>query len=168
MMPPALRKLALTGHIISSVGWIGAVIGFLALVVTALISKEPQTVRAVYVAMELLGWFAIVPLAIASLLSGLIMSFGTKWGLFRHYWVLFKLFLTLISILVLLLNMQTVNFLADKAAVSDKVDLAGLQGELLHSGVGLIFLFVITVLSVYKPKGLTRYGMRKRARSQTS
>lgn len=166
-MPPSFRKLALTGHIISSIGWLGAVIGFLALVLVALISKEPQIVRSVYVTMELLGWFAIVPLAIVSFLTGLIMSLGTKWGLFRHYWVLFKLFLTLISIFVLLLNMKTVSFLADKAGNLDNMELAGLQGELLHSGGGLLILFVITILSIYKPKGLTRYGTRKLARSQT-
>jgi hypothetical protein len=42
-------------------------------------------VRAAYLAMELIARFVIIPLAFASLLTGLIQSLGTPWGLFRHY-----------------------------------------------------------------------------------
>jgi hypothetical protein len=156
-----LYKFELTAHITSSVGWLGAVVGFLALVVATLTSLDAQTVRAAYIAMELTGWFAIVPLALASLLTGLVMSLGTQWGLFRHYWVLFKLLLTILATIVLLLNMQTVSFLAGVAAETESVGLGGLRGELVHAGGGLLVLFVITILSVYKPRGMTPYGRRK-------
>lgn len=161
IMTPRLRKFALTAHITSSVGWLGAVVGFLALVVAALTTQDAQTVHAAWIAMELIGWFAIVPLAFASLLTGLVMSLGTKWGLFRHYWVLFKLLLTSLATLVLLLNMQTVSYLVGVAAEDGSVNLIGMRGELLHAGVGLLVLIVITILSVYKPRGMTRYGLRK-------
>lgn len=160
-MTPGLRKFALTVHVTSSVGWLGAVAGFLALVVAALTSQDAQTVRAAWIAMELTGWFAIVPLALASLLTGLVMSLGTPWGLFRHYWVLFKLLLTILATIVLLLNMQTVSFLAGVAVETDSAVLGGLRGELLHAGGGLLVLLVITILSVYKPRGMTPYGWRK-------
>jgi len=52
-MTPRLRKLALTTHITSSVGRLGAVAGFLALTVAGLTSRDAQMARAVYVAMEL-------------------------------------------------------------------------------------------------------------------
>jgi hypothetical protein len=61
---PGLRKLALTAHVTSSVGWLGAVAGFLALAVAGLTSEDAQMVRAAYLAMELTGWFVIVPLRI--------------------------------------------------------------------------------------------------------
>lgn len=160
-MKPGLRKFVLTAHVTSSVGWLGAVVGFLALVVAALTSQDAQTVRAAWIAIELTGWFAIVPLALASLLTGLVMSLGTPWGLFRHYWVLFKLLLTILATIVLLLNMQTVSFLAGVAAETGSADLGGLRGELLHAGGGLLVLLVNTILSVYKPRGMTRYGWRK-------
>lgn len=160
-MKPGLRKFALTAHIIFSVGWLGAVVGFLALVVAALTSRDAQTVHAAWIAMELTGWFAIVPLALASLFTGLVMSLGTPWGLFRHYWVLFKLLLTILATIVLLLNMQTVSFLAGVAAKTGNADPNGLWGELLHAGGGLLVLLVTTILSVYKPRGMTRYGWRK-------
>src|SRR5687768_15129946 len=87
-MTPRLRGFALTVHLTLSVGWIGAVMAFLALVIAAMTSQDAQTLRAAWMAMELTGWFAIVPLALASLFTGLVMALGTRWGLFRHYWVL--------------------------------------------------------------------------------
>jgi hypothetical protein len=101
-MPPRLRKLALTTHITSSVGWLGAVAGFLVLAVAGLTSRDAQMARAAYVTMELTTWFVIVPFAFASLLSGLVVSLGTSWGLFRHYWVLIKLLITILSAMLLM------------------------------------------------------------------
>src|SRR5216684_2422809 len=83
------RKIALTAHVISSIGWFGAVAAFLALAVTGMTSQDAQRVRAAYLAMQLATWFVIVPLAFISL------------------------------------------------------------------------LIVLTVLSVYKPRGMTVYGIRK-------
>jgi hypothetical protein len=160
-MGAGLRKFVLAAHLTFSVGWIGAVVGYLALGVAAVTSQDAQTVRAAWIAMELTGWFAIVPLAIAALLTGLVMALGTKWGLFRHYWVLFSLALTIIATVVLLLHMPTVSVMADVAREADGADLGGLGGDLLHPGVGLLVLLVITGLNVYKPRGMTRYGQRK-------
>ena len=81
--------------------------------------------------------------------------------MFRHYWVLFSLVLTILATVVLLDHMQTVSFFAGVAAETDSADVGGLRGELLHAGVGLLVLLVITVLNVYKPRGLTPYGWRK-------
>src|SRR5215211_2307555 len=160
-MPPGLRKFALAAHLIVSVGWIGAVIGYLALGVATVTSRDAQTVRAAWIAMELTGWYVIVPLALAALLTGLIMSLGTTWGLFRHYWVLISLVLTIFATIVLLLHMPTVSALADVARKADGAHLSGLGGDLFHPGVGLLVLLVITVLNVYKPRGVTPYGWRK-------
>ena len=166
-MTPGLRKFALTVHLTFSVGWIGAVVAYLGLGVAAWTSQDVQTVRAAWIAMELTGWFVIVPLAFASLLTGLVMSLGTKWGLFRHYWVLFSLLLTILATVVLLLHMPTVSFLADVAAEVDATSLGGLGSELLHAGVGLLVLLVIQVLNVYKPRGMTPYGWRKQHEQRT-
>ena len=160
-MTPGLRKFVLTVHLTSSVGWIGAVVAYLALGVSAVTSQDAQTVRAAWIAMELTGWLVIVPLALAALLTGLVMSLGTPWGLFRHYWVLITLVLTIFATVVLLLHMPTVSFLADVAREADGSDLGGLGGDLFHAGGGLLVLLVITVLNVYKPRGLTPYGWRK-------
>jgi hypothetical protein len=160
-MPPAVRKLALTVHLTSSVGWIGAVIAYLALGVAAITSSDVQTIRASWTAMDVTGWWVIVPLAIAALVTGLLMSLGTQWGLFRHYWVLISLALTVVCAVVLLLHMPTVSNMARIARSSEGDDLRALGGDLFHPGVGLLLLLAITVLNVYKPTGLTPCGWRK-------
>lgn len=162
---PRLRKFALTAHVISSVGWLGAVITVLALAVADVTSADPQTVRAAYLAMELTAWSALVPLALASLMTGIIQSLGTKWGLLRHYWVLAKLLITVVATVVLLLYTQTLDQLAGIAAQTalSSEDLAVPQtpSVVLHAGVALLLLLAATTLAIYKPPGLTRYGWRK-------
>ncbi len=164
-MRPRLRKFVLTAHVISSVGWLGAVAVFLALGVAGLTSRDAQVVRAVYLAMESTGWFVLVPLSLASLLTGLVQSLGTKWGLFRHYWVLMKLLINVVASVVLLLYMQTLGYLAAIAAdtTASGGDLSGLRSPspVLHAGLGLLLLLVAAALSVYKPRGMTRYGQRR-------
>ena len=167
-MPPALRKFMLIAHLIASVGWIGAVVAYLALGVSAVTSRDAQTVRAAWIAMEVIGWYAIVPLALAALLTGLVMSLGTPWGLFRHYWVLITLALTILATVVLLLHMPDVSSVAAVARAADGADLARFGGDLLHPGLGLLVLLVITALNVYKPRGLTRYGWRKQQERRTA
>jgi|SRR5215211_1578148 len=164
-MTPRVRKLALTAHVTSSVGWLGAVAGVLALAVAGLTSQDSQKVRAVYLAMELMGWFVLIPLALASLLTGLVQSLGTAWGLFRHYWVLFKLLMNVGATVVLLMYMQTLGYLADVAAQttlsSDGLGVLRTPSVVLHSVLALLLLLVATVLAIYKPRGMTPYGARK-------
>lgn len=161
IMAPGLRKFVLTAHVTSSVGWLGAVVAYLALAIAALTIQDTQTVRAAWIAMELTGWFVIVPFALASLLIGIVQSLSTPWGLFRHYWVLVKLLLTVFATIILLLHMPTVSYFAGVAAQTDSANLDGLRSELIHAGGGLLALLVTTTLSVYKPQGMTRYGWRK-------
>src|SRR5215212_9630006 len=111
IMGPRLRKFALAAHIALSVGWIGAVAGYVALDLAAATSQNAKTLRGCYLAMELIAWYVIVPLALAALLTGLVMSLGTT---------------------------------------------------LVHSVGGMVVLLVILALNVYKPRGMTRYGWRKR------
>jgi hypothetical protein len=167
-MTPSLRKLALTFHLTCSVGWIGAVIAYLALGISAVTSEDGQTIRAAWIALELTGWYVIVPLAFTALLSGLVMSLGTPWGLFRHYWVVISLVLTIFATVILLLHLPTVSALADVARAADGAHLGELGGDLVHAGGGLLVLLAITVLNVYKPQGMTPYGWRKQHEQRTA
>jgi hypothetical protein len=161
---PRLRKFVLTAHVTASVGWLGAVAAFLALGVVSLTSEDAQTVRAAFLVMEPTAWFVLVPFAVASLLTGLIQSLGTVWGLFRHYWILFKLLINLGAIVVLLMYMQTLSYVADVAAQTtfSSDDLGETRiSPVLHAALALLLLLVATVLAVYKPRGMTPYGQRK-------
>jgi hypothetical protein len=158
-MGPSLRKLALTAHVTSSVGWLGAVASFLALAVVGLTSQDAKVVRAVNLANELTAWYVIVPLSFASPLTGILQSLGTKWGLFRHYWVLIKFLITIPCAILLLLHMQPIHALARVTAETNFSDLGRLQIQLAaKAGAALVVLLVATTLSVYKPEGVTRWG----------
>ncbi len=165
-MAPGLRKFALTAHLISSLGWIGAVGAYIALGISAVTSEDVQTARSAWIAMELTGWYVIVPLALAALLTGLVMSLSTPWGLFRHYWVLITLALTILATVVTLLHMPTVTSQADLARQANRAELNRLGGDLFHPVLGLVVLLVITALNIYKPRGLTPYGWRNQQRQR--
>src|SRR5438552_7618073 len=162
-MTPNIRKFLLTSHITFSVGWIGAVGAFLALAIAGLNSRDEQVVRASYLAMDLTTWFVIVPLAIAALLTGIVSSVGTKWGLLRHYWVTLKLLITVACIAILLVHTQPLGVLADAAGKMAALG-ADLQASrilmVVASSAALPVLLLLTALSVYKLRGMTPYGVR--------
>lgn len=160
-MPPGLRRASLLLHIIVSVGWLGAVVAYLPLAFTGLTSSDAEGVRGAYFAMERIGWSAIVPLCVASLLTGVVQSLGTEWGLFRHYWVVAKLGLTLVASAILLAHLPTVSRAAAMAAART-LPLGGhdvLRTQLVvHAAGGLVVLIALTALSVFKPWGRIRAG----------
>ncbi|HCT76292.1 MAG TPA: DUF2269 domain-containing protein [Micromonosporaceae bacterium] len=166
IMPPALRKIVLFTHVTTSVGWLGAVLAYLALDITTVASQDVATVRGAYIGMDLIVSYAIVPLAMASVLIGIINALGTTWGLFRHYWVVAKLILTVVATLVLLQETSSVSYLADLASATP--DPRTLSSTLPHSGGGLLILLTTAILSVFKPRGLTRYGWRKQQQQHAS
>jgi hypothetical protein len=164
IMKPGLRKVSLTAHVTTSVGWLGAVATFLVLAVVGLTNEDAQAVRAAYLAMELITWFAIIPLALASLVTGLVVSFGTAWGLFRYYWVAAKLLITIIATILLLVHTQPIGILSDVAreGALSTAEVGRLQLQIVgDAGVALLALLVNVALSVYKPWGMTSYGLRK-------
>jgi len=161
MMTPTLRRVTFTTHITSSVGWVGAAMAFLALAVIGFTSDDERTVRGAYLLMAPAAWFVLVPLAHASLLSGIALSLGTTWGLFRHYWVVLKLGITVFATVILLIYIGTFRQMAGVAA-DPVLDLAAVRNAspIIHAVLALILLLAATVLGVYKPFGMTAYGRR--------
>jgi uncharacterized membrane protein len=170
-MSPRLRKFTLAVHLTSSVGWLGAAAAYLTLVVVVLTNDDPRTVRDAVGVMELIDWYVIIPLAAAAFITGLVLSVGTPWGLFRHHWVVFSLLLTAFGIFVLVEYSLT---LREMAAVASNPTFSGADldvlkdpGHAVHDAGGLGLLLTVTVLNVYKPRGLTRYGWRKQQERRT-
>lgn len=133
-MTPRLRRFALAAHVASSVGWVGAVVVFLALAVVGLTSQDAQTVRGAYLVMEPAARYVLVPLAFASLLTGLVQS------------------QTLSSL---------ANVAAETTLSGDDLGVLRSASPALHAGAALLLLLVATTLAVFKPPGLTPYGQRK-------
>jgi hypothetical protein len=160
MLPPGLRKPTVVLHLIVSLGWIGAATAYVAVAVAAS-AGDTETVRASWTAMELIGWWVLVPMALATVVTGLILGLGSAWGLLRHYWVTISLITTVFAAVVLLLHMPDVSVKAERAQAGDAGELAALGSDLFHSVTGLALLMGVAVLNVYKPRGLTRRGWRK-------
>ena len=157
-MTSRVRKLALLAHVTSSIGWLGAVAGFLALAVAGVAGRDASMMRAAYLAMDLTYWYVIMPFGLASFLTGLISSLGTEWGLFRHYWVLVKLLTTIALTVLLLVHTQPVSAMAGAAVLANwsAADLDGLRIQLVADAIAaLLALLVATTLSVYRPRGMT-------------
>lgn len=166
LMQPPVRKLALTLHISSSAGAIGAVVAFLALALSGLSDRGDTAPAKVHVAMEAVALFAVLPLLAAALVSGVVQALGTPWGLFRHYWVATKLMLTIMVLAVLAMQLPGIVRLAgvERGTAAAAADITTLQTSfVVHAVGGACALLGLTALSVFKPGGLTRYGMRCRA-----
>jgi phage shock protein PspC (stress-responsive transcriptional regulator) len=159
---PRVRRLLLALHLSCSVGWIGAVCAYLALAFAVPATDDPEVVRAAWIGMELVGWYAIVPLALGSLATGVLMGAATKWGLLRHYWVLISLAGTVVLTAVLIMHMPDVTAQADRArTLGEEEGLLTMGSDIAHAVIGLVMLLGILVLNIYKPRGLTKYGWRK-------
>lgn len=156
---PRLRKLLLTSHVVFSVGWLGAVAALFGLSMAGLVSSDPLTVRSGYLAMQPIAHYVLIPLSLSSFFSGIVQSLATPWGLLRHYWVIIKLVINVVAIAILFMYLQTLDHLAAIARAP------GNPGDdpspAVHSAAALIGLVIATGLSVYKPKGMTKFGQRK-------
>ena len=155
-MKTVARKIVLTTHVVTSLGWFGAVAAFGVLSFLGLNENQTMVAHAAYVAMRPITWFVIVPLAFAALITGIVASLGTQWGLIRYYWVAFKLVITVAAIAVLFVHTEPIDDLASLALrglplgleVRDRQNLL-----VIASGLTLAVLMFLTVLSIFKPRG---------------
>lgn len=168
-----LAKLNLTAHITFSAGWLGAIAAFLALAIAGLTGQNPQIVRSMYVGMEVMAWFVIIPFCISALFTGIVQSVTTPWGLFQHYWIVVKLVLTLIATGLLLLHMQPVEYISSitKERMLGADELQSLRIRLIADASLAIFVLLVAIaLSVYKPFGRIQFSVgpsRSALRRQT-
>jgi uncharacterized membrane protein len=157
--------VAVTTHVTASVGWVGAVITFIAIAVVGLTADDEVSARGAYLVMDAAARYVLVPLALLSLVTGVVQSLGTTWGLLRHHWVVVKLLITVVATGVLLLYLRTFAVMAGVAAdPAAGLDEVRNPSPLVHAVPALVLLVVATVLGVVKPRGLTRIGRRSAAR----
>ena len=167
-LSPGIRKAVLAIHLTTSVGWLGAVVAYVPLDVTVAVSDDPVAVRSAWAAMWLIAAAVIAPLALAALMTGILIAAGTRWGLFRYWWVVVSLVLTIVAVLVLVQEVSVIGRAAATAMTSttSSAQILALQPTLPHSIGGLLVLLVIQWLNVFKPQGLTPYGSRRQQEEQ--
>lgn len=155
------RLAALTVHLTMSLGWLGALATYLVFDIQAATSESTDLLRTAYAAMHTITTWAILPLAVVSWASGILLAACTKWGLMRHWWVAISLALTTLALGVLVTESFVVADLAAAAAIGTDAEVLALPHTLPHSIGGLVILLIVDVLNVVKPRGLTRHGWRK-------
>ncbi|WP_434592322.1 DUF2269 domain-containing protein [Streptomyces sp. A5-4] len=155
-LPRPARRAILVAHVTASAGWLGLTVGLLALGVTAYTTKSAATTQATYSAMKVFGDWLLVPLALLSLVTGLVLSLGTTWGLSKHRWVWTKFWLTLVTAAATIFALRPSISAAALEGIPDSSLIAA-------PTVASAAYFFMTAISVLKPWGLTRRGRRLRA-----
>jgi hypothetical protein len=166
---PSIRKFVRTVHVTVTVGWVGAVAAFLALAIAGLTSQDRQLVSAAYLSMDVITRYIIVPLSFVPLfLTGPILSLGTPWGLFRHYWIIVKLVINILSTVILWIHLRPIQHMARVVAdgTLSSADRGAQIQLVVAAGAGLLALLAATGLAIYKPRGMTVYGWRKQYTEQ--
>ena len=165
-MRPPVRKLVLVLHVLCGVGWMGADIALMVLLVNARMTASAAEVMAGYTAVALIVPVAVPPLCLGVLLTGLLLGWATPWGLVRHWWVFVKLVLAIVmTILVFVALLPAVRSVPELSGI-DTAD--GVRAKLGPAGIQLLFppvvsfllLGIATLLSIFKPRGLTPWSRR--------
>lgn len=168
-LSPNTYKTLLAAHILTSVSWLGIVVAKIALGLAA-VSATQVNVEDVLVIYTSIMNPLFPPAAILTILTGVLLSLGTRWGLLDHYWVVAKLILS-IAVIVTAVRIgdrmleQTLNVPAgslgnDRALLGVVATaLTALSMSIAHAGM----LALATILSVFKPWGRTCFGQHSRA-----
>ncbi|CAL9336719.1 DUF2269 domain-containing protein [Streptomyces sp. enrichment culture] len=154
------RRAFLVVHAAAAACWLGLSLGLLALGVAAATGDSAATVEASVRAMKLFADLLLLPLALLTLGSGLVLALGTAWGLARHRWVVTKFWLTLATTAATAFALRPgVN--GAVAAVADGGPLPDAGDVLFGPAVSLSAYVFMTAISVLKPWDRTRRGRRE-------
>lgn len=144
---PRLFKTLLTLHILVSVSLLGDSAGYLAVAIHGAQVTDPLTAKASYEILQMLAFVFGIPLSFAALLTGLCLTFVTKWKLFRYPWVTTK-FLLIISVIM-------VGGLVLRSGMDAMLNgTGGAEGWLIGGATyDVVALTVAATLGVFRPGG---------------
>lgn len=150
---PNTRKWLLFTHVVASVGWIGVELSIVALGAVGLLSDDAAVVRGAQLSAGTLGEIFYLPASLITLVSGIVLSLGTKWGLVRYWWVAVKIAITIA--LTLGGNLALVPKFAEGAELAARGEAIGDTAVMLVTAMsaGLTLLLIATLLSFFKPGG---------------
>lgn len=162
-LAPRHRKVTLLAHILSGIGWMGVDVALFVLLLTGLTTDDGQVAASCYIAVAVFVPVAVPVLSLGMLASGLLLGWGTKWGLLRYWWVVVKLAMALIlTVLVFtalvpgINDMPRPNATTSADAVRDSLGSVP-TGLMFPPIVSFLMLGIASVLSMFKPWGRTRW-----------
>ena len=153
------RKTILIVHILSVGSWVGVDVIVAVLVLTGWLSGDSSVRGLAYQALgTFVGWPMLVS-ALVSLVTGVLLGLGSRYGLVRYWWVAVKLALNLVLCTLILIALQPGlgelaqygrELAAGTATERDMTD------PFFPPIVSLSALTFATILSVAKPWGRLR------------
>jgi len=163
-LSPRQRKVTLLVHILSGIGWMGADIVLFLLLYTGLTTDDGEIAASCYIAVSVFVPVAVPVLSLGMLGTGLLLGWGTKWGLLRYWWVFVKLAMALVlTLLVFTALVPGINDMAspDATTTADAVraSLGDAPTQLMYPPiVSFLMLGIAAVLSVFKPWSRTPWS----------
>lgn len=173
---PRTRKALVATHVVFSGSWLGVGAVMITLTILAATADDVGASHYSYRLLELFDQTILPWSSFGAILSGIAVSLTTKWGIVKHYWVFTKLVL---AIVVLTCAFSFLHAWVVTAATESR-QLAGSGGDVAELGAvrtlligGFAFavsnVLAATVISVYKPWGMTQRGRREaQRRARTS
>jgi len=155
------KKLVLMLHIAFSGIMLGSAAIFLIVSLTAATTDDPAMVEACYRVLRVLATSSVRASTIGTVVTGIVLSVGTHWGLVKYDWLIAKQVLTLVTIVVGFVGMNVWTLrgleLASGGSGGPAADAGAfvVNETYLFIGIGLqlVSLVAMFALSVYKPRG---------------
>lgn len=118
-------------------------------------TNEMGTVKAYYTSMLLLEQTAGRVSIIGTVITGLLLSILTKWGLFKFYWIILKEMMSLLCMALgfIFIYFWTVNGIQIPEGFSSAAFLVNHYQLMTGIVLQIIFLVFIFIVSVFKPWG---------------
>jgi uncharacterized membrane protein len=155
-----LRKTVLLLHIVAGGTWFGLDVAMAVLIFTA-IGTDSAAVRAH--TLQSLGLVTVWPMfsaAMLSLITGILLGLGSKYGLIRYWWVAIKLALNLLlaTLVVTALRGEVANAASLSSQLAGGADAEWNFTNMLYPPiVSPTALTIAFLLAIFKPWGRIRF-----------
>jgi uncharacterized membrane protein len=166
-LSPRARKTALTAHVAVIATWLGAVIANLFLGISAAVTDDETLADAYYASMDRLVNNLMPAAAIATLATGLLLALATRWGLLRHWWIIAKLVLAILTVVVgvTIIDPAISDTIRSRASTGS----TGFSDALLPATAATPLMLVsATTIAITKPWGRTRRARRRATQAAPS
>jgi hypothetical protein len=150
------RRLTLVVHIMSAGAWIGIDVVVAVLVLVGRFGADRDVRGLAYQALAAFVVWPMLTSGLICLVTGVVLGWGTKWGLLRYWWVAVKLGLNLVlCTLILTLLQPGMGAVAayGRGLTRGEGDADAVSGLFFPPAVSLTTLTIATVLAVAKPWG---------------
>lgn len=163
------KSILVSIHVLSVASWIGGTLGMLLLAGYLQNAANGEQLFYSLASMEIIDENLLKYPALLTLITGIMLSSWTQWGLAKHYWVVIKLVLTILTILIgiFFLNKWT----AGLVVTVEEMGFAALQHSpfqskwlsiMITSSFNLFCLVLMTFITYFKPFGKIKRKPKER------